>query len=296
MPKPSRPDRAPVDPVDLHERVDQLVADRRALLGRVDRRRDVRDDHVALDLLHHVERAADHLLVLADREHRRHAARRPPAPAAAAPRAARRGRSAAAAGAAGGAARPRVSPRLIRYVTFECPSPIGTASISPSPRPWASRNAASGSRISSGGRSLPAACSALCTMSSGAMAVLTDRKLHVNRPAGPQPCAPVGVISLHAPDQKAHPHHARLCPRVRRPQRCTCDRLAQPGQLLRGLQRSAECPHASPRAGPDAGARRQGAARRAVLERGRARRHERDQAVVRHDATPATTPGANSTI
>ena len=51
---------APVDGVDLDERVDQLLADQAPLLGGVERVGDARDDHLALDPLHHVEGRADH--------------------------------------------------------------------------------------------------------------------------------------------------------------------------------------------------------------------------------------------
>ena len=61
--------RPPVHGVDLHERVDQLLADPAALRRRVQRGGDARDDHLALDALHHVERRADHRGVLAHREH-----------------------------------------------------------------------------------------------------------------------------------------------------------------------------------------------------------------------------------
>ncbi len=67
--------RPPVDRVDLDERVDQLLGDPSALLGRVQRGGNARDDHLALDPLHHVERAADRGGVLAHREHLRHARR-----------------------------------------------------------------------------------------------------------------------------------------------------------------------------------------------------------------------------
>ncbi len=63
----------PVHGVDLHERVDQLLADAAALLGGIERGGSVGDDHLALYALHHVEGAADHRLVVAHGEHLRHA-------------------------------------------------------------------------------------------------------------------------------------------------------------------------------------------------------------------------------
>jgi hypothetical protein len=67
------PARPPVGVVHLHERVDELLADR-APAGRVvERGGHGGRDHVALDQLHDVERRADHALVVARREHRRRA-------------------------------------------------------------------------------------------------------------------------------------------------------------------------------------------------------------------------------
>jgi hypothetical protein len=59
--------------VDLGERVDELVADAPPLLRVVERRRHGGGHHVAVHPLHHVERRADHLLVVADGDHGRHA-------------------------------------------------------------------------------------------------------------------------------------------------------------------------------------------------------------------------------
>src|SRR5271165_6970050 len=70
------------------------------------------------------------------------------------------------------------SPRTMRYVTFECPSPIGLASIAPAPRPWASRKASSGSSASSGGRASGATSERRRTMSSGATDRVTIGTLH----------------------------------------------------------------------------------------------------------------------
>src|SRR6476660_3664807 len=58
----------------------------------------------------------------------------------------------------------RSSPRAISNVTFEWPSPIGSASTGPLPSPFRSRKASSGRRTSSGGRSSFAASSGVSTM------------------------------------------------------------------------------------------------------------------------------------
>ena len=50
----------PVDGVDLDERVDELLAHAPAVLDAVELGRDLGRDDEALDLLHHVERRADH--------------------------------------------------------------------------------------------------------------------------------------------------------------------------------------------------------------------------------------------
>ena len=58
--EPLQADLGEVDRVQLDERVDQFVGDPPALLGVVQRRRDRVGDHLAVHLLHHVERRADH--------------------------------------------------------------------------------------------------------------------------------------------------------------------------------------------------------------------------------------------
>ena len=182
MPKPSRPAARQSTPWISTSASISCSPMRRRSAGVSSAGGHARDDHLALDSLHHVERRAD----------RRLGRRTPPAPparapacraarAAGAPRAARRARSAAAAGAAGGAARPRCSSRSIRYVTFEWPSPIGVARSSPAPRPCASRNARSGSSTSSGGRLLASASAGVWTMSSGAIGVLTRPERYKDR-------------------------------------------------------------------------------------------------------------------
>ena len=109
-------DLGPVDRVQLDERIDQLVGDPRPLRRAVQRRRDRVGDHLAVDLLHDVERGPDHR-----RGRRTRPARRGCGPASArarsagAPRAARRGRWAAAARAAGGAGRRRSTGRRSRW-------------------------------------------------------------------------------------------------------------------------------------------------------------------------------------
>ena len=64
---------APVDGVDLDERVDELLADAPAVVGAVERGRHRARDDVALDALHDEEGRADDRLVVADGEHGGHA-------------------------------------------------------------------------------------------------------------------------------------------------------------------------------------------------------------------------------
>jgi hypothetical protein len=59
--------------VDLHQRVDQLLADAFALGRRVQLDGQLRHDRLSLDPLHHVEGAADHVLLRAHRQHIGHA-------------------------------------------------------------------------------------------------------------------------------------------------------------------------------------------------------------------------------
>ena len=65
------PHRAPIDGVDLCQRVDQLLRDARALRRRVERVGHGAHHDLALDVAHHVERGADRLFVGAHREHLR---------------------------------------------------------------------------------------------------------------------------------------------------------------------------------------------------------------------------------
>ena len=64
---------APVDGVDLDQRIDELLADAPAVLGAVERGGHRARDDVALDALHDVERRADDGGVVAHREHGGHA-------------------------------------------------------------------------------------------------------------------------------------------------------------------------------------------------------------------------------
>jgi hypothetical protein len=59
----------PVDRMQLHERIDELVGDPLALSVGGERPRDLLGDHLSLNPLHDVERGADHGGVLAHREH-----------------------------------------------------------------------------------------------------------------------------------------------------------------------------------------------------------------------------------
>ena len=65
----------PVDGVDLDERVDQLLGDAPAFRRRIQVGGDLGDDRLARHALHHVERRADHGLVVAHREHVGHPGR-----------------------------------------------------------------------------------------------------------------------------------------------------------------------------------------------------------------------------
>ena len=64
---------APVDGVDLDQRVDELLADAPPVVGAVERGGHRAGDDVALDALHEIEGRADHRLVVADGEHGGHA-------------------------------------------------------------------------------------------------------------------------------------------------------------------------------------------------------------------------------
>src|ERR1019366_3425095 len=73
--EPLQAGRPPVDVVDLHQCVDQLLAYLAALLGGVEGARDARDDDLAGHQLHHGEGRADGVLLLAHRQHVRRARR-----------------------------------------------------------------------------------------------------------------------------------------------------------------------------------------------------------------------------
>ena len=74
--EPLEPDRRPIHRVELDQRVDQLVGDPGALLGRVERGGIASVITSPCDPLHHVERRADHGRVVAHRQHLRHPDRR----------------------------------------------------------------------------------------------------------------------------------------------------------------------------------------------------------------------------
>ncbi len=73
--EPLQPQRRPVGRVQLHQGVDQLVGDAGTVLGAVQRRGELLGDDRAADALHDVERRADHLEVVADRQDSRGADR-----------------------------------------------------------------------------------------------------------------------------------------------------------------------------------------------------------------------------
>ncbi len=164
---------APVDGVDLDERVDELLADAPAVVGAVERGRHRARDDVALDALHDVEGRADHRLVVADGEHGGHA--RAPG---------ERRQHARLAQDVVGAGRQRAARRAAqddvgarrgagRRSRWSGPRRPARTSTSPAPRSWASRKAMSGSRTSSGSRSLASPSAWVRTTSSGATWVLT---------------------------------------------------------------------------------------------------------------------------
>ena len=159
------PAGAPVDGVDLHQRVDQLLADPRARRSSSSAGGTSAVMHVALHPLHHVERRADHGLVVARGEHARRAhvgvlhggqqARL--AQHVVGRRRQRRARRAAQHPRAAGAADRRTS-------RSNGPRRRARPRAAPRRGPRASRNASSGRRTSSGGRSSAAACSGVSTM------------------------------------------------------------------------------------------------------------------------------------
>jgi len=63
---------APVHLVQLHEGIHELLGRPASLLGRVERPRDCAGEHAPVYLLHHVERDAQHRLVVADGDHGGH--------------------------------------------------------------------------------------------------------------------------------------------------------------------------------------------------------------------------------
>ena len=74
--EPLQPARAPVDRVDLDERVDELLAAAAPLRRRVECRWHGAREDLAVHALHEVERRADDRRVVAHRQHPRHARRR----------------------------------------------------------------------------------------------------------------------------------------------------------------------------------------------------------------------------
>ncbi len=146
------PGGPPVDRVDLHERVDQLLGDPPALLGVVQRGGNARDDHLARRPAPSRRTARRSCLVGADGEHPRHACGR----------AAQRAQQARLAKHVVRARRQRRARRAAQHeLAAAALDQVGDVRvalsdrrgpISPSPRPCASRNSASGSSTSSGGR------------------------------------------------------------------------------------------------------------------------------------------------
>ena len=212
--------RAPVDRVDLNERVDQLLARSAGARRGVERVRHARRRSPRPRSSPSRRTGSRSSLVLADREHV--AARAPachPAHAAGAPRAARRARSAAAAGAVGGAAPARCRPRARSGRSrWSGPRRSGSASSSPLPSPCASRNVAQRLQHEQRRAALaaaPRACGRCRRARSGA---LIDR--NATRRAGATQGAPHAVVR-HTPQHRLR-YGAGATPRARFSRRQSC--------------------------------------------------------------------------
>ena len=184
---------APVDGVDLDQRVDELLADAPAVLEAVERGRHRARDDVALDALHDVERRADDGLVVAHGEHGGHARA-----------AGERRQHARLAQDVVRAGRQRAARRAAQHdvgaVAAQRVGHVGVA-LADRRRPRRRRRPgrgrrgrpASGSRTSSGSRSLASPSAWVRTTSSGATWVLTARN----------PSATVSQARRNAPDAGA---------------------------------------------------------------------------------------------
>ena len=286
--------RLPVHGVDLDERVDQLLGDPRALRRACPARAAPRTRSPR-------PRCAPS---------RRTGSRSPPGPrtpraprararacrsgpSAGAPRAARRGRSAAAAGAAGGAARPRR--RRARSGRSRWSGRRRSAAPRSRPRRGRARpgRRRSGSSTSSGGRALAAASACVATMSSGATVMLmcetlsdSDRNLLRAATCLKRPCCQPSFsprCSCCLVARRARERPAGAAPRTTRPSSSRARRAAEPAKLREQAIAQMQPP------------RRQSAARRALLEPGRARApRARAARTSKRPTRPATTGAATT--
>ena len=219
------PGRAPVDGVDLHERVDQLLADAATFVGRVQRRA-ARSRQSPRPRSAPSRRTA-HRSWRGPRTRRARRAHVPAcsaALAADAPRAARRARSAAAVGAAGGAARPRR--RRARSGRSRSNGPRRSGSRAPPPRPGRGRR---GRRAAARGQQRRATVTLRLRRGLDDV-VRCDRRAHRRESYHrPQPSLRRGVSSDHAQNPHASHLNARL--RARRGLAGAAEALASRTQI-----------------------------------------------------------------